>query len=384
MCSISEKRFKILNRKDCPSFKDNLSFKLKTMNNLSLYGWNESLFQQKQKSIYKDFIHGRVSVTHKTCYEVIAENGLYTCELTGNILHGRDSSEFPCTGDWVIFQPTDADKGIILDTLPRQKTLYRLKTGTVSERQAIAAHVDKAFVVQSLDNNFNVRRTERFMLQVTGEDIQPVLVLTKTDLGFNKMEVENALRHISHKIPILYTSIKYPESIDELRDYISPGETVVFIGSSGVGKSTLINALCKQEILPTAAISDSTGKGRHTSTRREMVLMEKSGVLIDTPGVKLFGVTTDDTDTLSEVLDISSFEGQCRFKDCQHINEKGCAVIEAVENGEIDRGVYENYLKLRKEAWHFTTSVHEKRKQGKAFSKMVKEVKSGPLKKHRY
>lgn len=345
------------------------------MNNLQLYGWNDSLFQQKQESNYKELAHGRITVTHKTCYEVVAEDGFYTCELAGNMLYGRETSEYPCTGDWIIFQSIDTDKGIILDMLPRQKTLYRLKAGTVSEKQAIASHIDKAFIVHSLDDNFNVRRIERFMLQVTGENIQPVLILTKTDLDFDREKTEVELKHLSHKVPVFYTSTQSPESIDSLREFISPGETVVFIGSSGVGKSTLINTLCGQQVLQTGAISDSTGKGRHTSTRREMVLMPGCGVLIDTPGIKVFGVTNDNTSDLSEILDMSEYEGCCRFKDCQHINEKGCAVIEAVENGEIDRGVYESYLKLRREAWHFATSVHEKRKHEKLFSKMVKKYK---------
>ncbi|NDW19403.1 ribosome small subunit-dependent GTPase A [Dysgonomonas sp. 216] len=343
------------------------------MNNLQLYGWNEELFQQKQNSNYKDLIHGRVTVTHKTCYEVVAESGFYTCELAGNMLYGKDVSEYPCTGDWVIFQPTDTDKGIILDRLPRQKTLYRLKSGTVSERQAIASFVDKAFIVQSLDENFNVRRIERFMLQTADEGIQPVLILTKTDLGFDREETANVLKHISDKIAVFYTSTESAESIANLRSFISPGETIVFTGMSGVGKSSLINALYGQEVLQTGAISDSTGKGKHTSTRREMVLIPDSGVLIDTPGVKLFGVTNDNTDSLSNILDISDYEGKCRFSDCQHINEKGCAVIEAVENREIDQGVYESYLKLRREAWHFTASVHEKRKQERVFTRMVKK-----------
>ena len=347
----------------------------KAMNNLQLYGWNEELFRQKQESNYKELVHGRVTVTHKTCYEVVAKDGFYTCELVGNMLYGREVSEYPCTGDWVIFQPIDTDKGIILDMLPRQKTLYRLKAGTVSEKQAIASFVDKAFIVHSLDDNFNVRRIERFMLQVTGEDIQPVLILTKTDLGFDKERIETELKHISRKVPIFYTSMESPESIDSLREFISPSETVVFIGSSGVGKSTLINALCGRQILQTGVISDSTGKGRHTSTRREMVLIPGSGILIDTPGIKVFGVTNANATDLSEVLDMSEYEGRCRFGDCRHINEKGCAVIEAVENGEIDWGVYENYLKLRREAWHYTTSVHEKRKQERSFSKMIKRMK---------
>jgi ribosome biogenesis GTPase len=352
------------------------------MNDLSLYGWNETLFQQKQASAFNGLEHGRVMVTHKTCYEVISEEGLFTCELTGNMLYGRETSEYPCTGDWVIFQPVDSDKGIVVEMLPRRKALYRLKSGTVSEKQAIASHVDKAFIVQSLDEHFSVRRIERFMLQLVGEDIKPILVLTKTDLGYDKSRVTNELKHIELKIPVFYTSNQQPESVDQLRAFIAPGETVVFTGMSGVGKSTLINALCGEEILKTAGISSSTGKGRHTTTRREMILLEGSGVLIDTPGVKLFGVTNDDTDALSEVFDISRFEGQCRFGDCQHLNEKGCAVIKAVEDGIVDRGVYESYLKLRKEAWHYTASVHEKRQYERSFSKMVKEVKKHPFKKN--
>ena len=345
------------------------------MNNLSLYGWNMQLFQQKQLSTYKDFMHGRVAVTHKTCYEVVAEVGNYSCELSGNMLFGREYFDYPCTGDWVVFQPVDTGKGLIIDMLPRTKTLYRLRSGSESEKQAIAAHVDKAFIVQSLDQNFNVRRIERFMLQVTTEAIQPVLILTKTDLGFNSEEVENALAHLAGKITVYFTSIDVPDSIEQLRKSINPGETVVFTGSSGVGKSTLINLLCNREILKTQTISDSTGKGRHTSTRREMVVMENAGVLIDTPGIKAFGVTNDDHDVLSEMMDINAFDGQCRFSDCKHINEKGCAVIEAVENGILDRSVYNNYLKLRKETWHYTVSEHEKRKKEKSFSKMVNDFK---------
>ena len=139
-------------------------------NNLSLYGWSDNLFRQKQISQFKDMSHGRIIVTHKTCYEVVAEDGVYLCELTGNMIYGRMPDEYPCTGDWVIFQPFDANKGIIVDTLPRERALYRKKNGTVADRQAIASYVDKAFIVQSLDDNFNVRRAERFIAQIMEEN----------------------------------------------------------------------------------------------------------------------------------------------------------------------------------------------------------------------
>jgi ribosome biogenesis GTPase len=145
------------------------------MNNLHKYGWNDSLQKQKEESNFKGLLHARVAVTHKTCYEVVSEDGNFICELSGNFLFSREPSDYPCTGDWIIFQKMDEDKGIILDILPRKKVLYRLKAGTVSEKQAIAAYVDKAFVVQSLDDNFNVRRIERFLLQLAETEIEAVM-----------------------------------------------------------------------------------------------------------------------------------------------------------------------------------------------------------------
>lgn len=344
------------------------------MNNLLLYGWNNILSEQKQLSSFHTLLHGRVTVTHRTCYEIISEEGSYLCELTGNMLYGRSPEEYPCTGDWVVFQPIDSDKGLIVDMLPRTKTLYRKKSGSASERQAIAVHVDKAFIVQSLDMDLNVRRIERIMVQIREEGIIPSLILTKSDLGFDNEEINVSLKHLADKMQLFYTSIHSDEQISKLREYIQPGETVVFTGLSGVGKSSLINALCGENKLSTSEISESTGKGRHTSTRREMVLLEGSGVLIDTPGIKLFGLTSGSEDTLSSVLDISELENTCRFQDCTHLNEPGCAVIEAVENGSIKREVYNSYIKLRKESWHFTASEYDKRKKEKSFSKYVKNA----------
>ena len=348
----------------------------KSDDNLTIYGWNEKLNQLKQESIYSTLAHGRVSIVHRTCYEVISGNGLFQCELTGNMMYGKSDDELPCTGDWVIFQPFDEHKGIIVDRLPRERTLYRKKSGTVADKQAIASYVDKAFIVQSLDDNFNVRRVEPFMVQIMEENISSVLVLNKADLDFDRQSVEEQIKHISSQIPVFFTSIHQLETIVRLRKSISEGETVVFVGSSGVGKSSLVNALCEKPVLLTSDISLSTGKGRHTSTRREMVLMDSSGVLIDTPGVREFGLAIDNPDSLAEVLEISDYAELCRFKDCKHINEPGCAVLEAVNSGVLDYKVYASYLKLRREAWHFSASEHEKRKKEKSFTKLVEEVKN--------
>ena len=345
------------------------------MNQLAIYGWNDKLDQLKQESTYNALPHGRVSVVHRTCYEVISENGQFQCELTGSMMHGRSDFELPCTGDWVIFQPFDENKGIIVDMLPRERTLYRKKNGTVADKQVIASYVDQAFIVQSLDDNFNVRRAERFMVQMQEENINAAWVLNKADLDFDRQEIEEQIKHIFRRIPVFFTSIRQPETILRLRESIPEGETVVFVGSSGVGKSSLVNALCEKSVLLTFGISQSTGKGRHTSTRREMVLMDGGGVLIDTPGVREFGLAVDDPGALDEILEIADYAQSCRFKDCEHINEPGCAVLDAVSRGILDRQVYESYLKLRRETWHFSASEHEKRKKEKSFTKLVDEVK---------
>lgn len=343
--------------------------------NLHRYGWNDKLDQLKQASPYADLPHGRIAIVHRTCYEVVSSHGVFQCELAGRMLIEKSADEQPCTGDWIIFQPFDNGKGIVVDMLPRARTLYRKKNGSRTTKQAIASYVDKAFVVQSLDGNFNPRRAERFMVQIREADIQPVLVLHKAELEFDQAHVLQAIAHLERQMPILRTSIHQPDSINRLRESIQPGETAVFVGSSGVGKSSLINALCKSQRVRTSETSHSTGKGRHTSTRRELVEMDGAGILIDTPGVREFGLATDAPDTVDGVLDIADFAQSCRFADCSHQQEPGCAVREALDQGLLSTQVYESYHKLQREIRHYTASEHEKRRQKKSLTKLVHDVK---------
>lgn len=230
------------------------------MINLNTYGWNDKLDQLKQELIHNMLSHGRVIAIHHTCYEVISEGGLLQCELTGDLMYRKSDFELPCTGDWVIFQIFDKNKGIIVGILPRERTLYHKKSGMLTDKQAIASHVDKVFIVQSLDHKLNVRQGERFIVQLLEENINPILILNKTDIHFDRQKIKEQIRHIACHIPVFFTSIHQPETIFKLRESISESETVVFVGPSDVGKSSLMNVLYEKSGLLMPDISESTGK----------------------------------------------------------------------------------------------------------------------------
>ncbi len=341
------------------------------MVNLQEYGWNSLWEKRKAESAHHTLEHGRVINTHKTRYDVITTDGILSCELTGNFLYGKEPHEYPTTGDWVLLQRFDG-MGIIVDILERTNTLTRKKSGTKSEIQNFATNVDKAFLVQSIDNNFNIRRLERFLVQVTDAKIEPVVVFTKTDLGCDTAEIVNRLGGINNKAEIYFTSMYDSQSIDRLRKIVVGNQTFIVVGSSGVGKSTLINQLCGNDILDTSAISTAVGKGRHTSSRREMVILQGGGILLDTPGIRELGLTAASEEAITEALDIDLLTDGCRFSDCKHIDEPGCAVLEMVRSGRLDRAVYDSYLKLRREMRHFNDTVYEKRKSEKQFARIVK------------
>jgi ribosome biogenesis GTPase len=298
-------------------------------------------------------------------------------ELTGKYLYATGSStELPCVGDWVCVRYRDEGAAAsIHGLLPRKSFLRRKTPGKDVEFQMIAANVDIAFVIQSCQFDFNVRRLERYLVMVREGRIDPVVLLTKTDLvGDGELQaLIDRIRGAGIGEPILTLSSMTGDGLDRVRALLAPGKTYCLLGSSGVGKSTLINRLAGGSSLETQAVSH-TGEGRHTTTRRHLIPLEGGAFLIDMPGMRelgMIGVAEGLDDTF---IDIGELARRCRFTDCGHSSEPGCAVREAIERGDLAEARLQDYLKLRKESAFHDLSYVERRKRDKAFGRHVKAI----------
>ncbi len=322
-----------------------------------------------------DFSVGRVTQEHRERYVVSDGDKEYEAEITGNLRFSASSrTDFPAVGDWVTMTVYDSDQAIIHEILPRKSILERLAVGKPGETQIISTNIDAAFIVQAINNNFSINRLERYLTICYSANIEPVLVISKIDLSTEE-EVQDAISSLEKRdsrIKYILLSNMTLQGLDQVLDFIQKGKTYCVIGSSGVGKSTLINNLLKKNILKTGQISLSTNKGRHVTDHRELFVLENGGIIIDTPGMKELGIA-DSANGLEITFDlIVSLSQKCRFKDCTHTNEIGCNVIAAVNNGEIDKDSYENYIKLQREKAHYESTIAEKRKKDKVFGKLIK------------
>ena len=326
----------------------------------------------------------RVIRQDKDRYILFHERGYLEGIPTGNLLFASsDQGSLPVVGDWVsvTFMEQGADKqldgqAVIHRVLKRRNVLERKVAGQRTDRQALAANLDEAIILQAAGHELNVRRLERYLSGLGDQDIRVALVINKIDL-LEKEEAENLKERIHRLFPqleVFYMSCKYRTGTDALRAYLEPARTYGFLGSSGVGKSTLLNLLAGGEVQKTQDISHHTSKGKHTTTRRELFSLPNGALVIDTPGMREFGMTGD-SHTEAAFPEIQRLADACQFADCRHEHEPGCAVLKAVEAGDIDRQQYESYLKLRREQEHYARSEAEKRQRGKDFGKMQKEVK---------
>lgn len=316
------------------------------INMINLEDYGLTPYFKKYSNEYRDLIVARVIAQHKNSYSVVTENGIVLAALSGRYLHTIEQGFYPVVGDFVMMV-SDGTTSVIHHLLKRKSLIARKKAGTqLSRAQLIAANVDTVFICTSLNSEFNESRLERYLSLVWSSGATPIVVLTKGDLAEDPWAQESIAQRIAIGVDILITSLDNPNSMDRLLGYVALGDTAVFAGSSGVGKTTLINHLMGQTVGAIGDIQDK-GQGRHTTTSRELFLLKNGGCLIDTPGMRELGV--DFAEVERTFSDIEAFSEQCRFRDCTHNNEPGCAVLIAIENGSLEPRRLESYRKLKKE-----------------------------------
>lgn len=320
---------------------------------------------------------GRVVTEHRERYIIKTPEREYEAEITGNMrFTAKTREDFPAVGDWVAFIAYDEDFAIIHKIFPRYSVIKRQAVGQFGEIQLIAVNIDYAFLIQAADRDFNINRLERYLTICNSAPVNPIIVLTKIDLipesRINEIiaSIHNRVQHV----PVFPISNETLAGYDAIRNFIVSGKTYCMLGSSGVGKSTLLNNLSGKPIMKTDAISTSTQKGRHVSSHRELIVLEGGGILIDNPGMREVGVG-DAEGGLEITFDrIIQLTQRCKFKDCTHTHETNCAVLDAIENGEIDQASYDNYMKIQKEKSFFESTLADRRKREKQFGKMYKNV----------
>ena len=338
-------------------------------------GYNSTFENYRKEEKLCSFDVGRVISEHKERFIVRTIENEFEAEVVGNLrFTAKTRSDFPAVGDWVAISEYDENKVLIHAIFQRKTIIARQAIGKLAEKQIIATNIDYAFIVQAVDRDFNINRIERYLTICNASNVKPIIILNKIDLISNselKSIVTDTKRRIKH-IPILAISNETKFGYDDLLKLILKGNTYCLLGSSGVGKSSLLNNLSGKDLMKTNSISLSTNKGRHITSHRELIVLENGGILIDNPGMREVGVADAGSGiefTFDEIFKLSK---NCKFRDCTHINENGCAILGAVEKGEIDKNSYKNYLKIEREKSHFELTLAEKRKKDKEFGKMVK------------
>ncbi len=310
-------------------------------------------------------------IVHNGTDEILAE-------LTGKFLYTADSSlDLPAVGDWVYVQLfNDNQLAVIHDIVPRKSLIKRKTAGKKIDYQLIAANIDTAVIIQGLDQNYNIRRLERYIVMANEEGITPLVLLSKSDLADPDVTAQRKaeLEKMFPGIRIIPFTNFSEESMQPMKEIFIPGRTYCLIGSSGVGKSTLINKLLGEENIRTQPIREKDGRGRHTTTRRELVFLDNGAMIIDNPGMRELGMMGNESGLNNTFDGFIELTMNCRYQDCTHTVEKGCAVLEAVENGTYPKESYEAYMKLYKEMKYNEMSYVEKRQKDKQFGKMINKA----------
>ena len=336
-------------------------------------------FREQQEELQKpEYCVARVTAVDRDSYLVRNEDNEVPAELAGRLMFSTESSvDFPCIGDWVLVQYHNSDTlAIIHEVLPRRSVLRRKTAGKKIDYQMIASNIDVAFVVQSCDFDFNLRRLERYLVMVKEGHIEPIFLLTKSDLMSpdNLEQRISAIRQANINIKVIVLSNKTGFGVDQVHQVLERGKTYCLLGSSGVGKTTLLNHLMGREVFETNPVREKDGRGIHTTSRRQLIVLDQGAMLIDTPGMRELGnigVSIGIDETFTDIQELSK---SCRFTDCTHTTETGCSILMAIENRELSKERYRSYLKLMKESEYHQMSYVEKRRKDRKFGQFIKSA----------
>jgi len=345
-------------------------------------GWNDFFAALFAPWRLDGLVPGRVVAQHRDLSLVAAEAGELAAEVSGRFRHqAADRGGYPAVGDWVALEPFAPGRALLHAVLDRRSAFVRKAAGDLTEAQVVAANIDTVFLVTGLDGDFNLRRIERYLTTAWDSGATPVIVLNKSDLCPDIGEVLAQVDRIALGTPLIPVSARDGANLEALRGHLAPGRTAALLGSSGVGKSTIINRLLGAERQPTAPVREEDSHGRHTTSSREIIVLPGGGLLIDTPGMRELQLWAEEDSLAQSFADVEELAAGCRFTDCRHEDEPGCAVRRAVEGGALDRGRLEGFLKLRREIEQLALKRDKRARRqadkdfGKKIASIMKDVK---------
>jgi len=341
-------------------------------------GWNDFFEENRVKLGLSDFCVARVMSENRGLYKVKTIDDNYLAKITGKkVFESSNREDYPAVGDWVALEKIDNNDAIIHEILPR-KTILKRKYSGKDETQIIATNIDVAFIVESIDRDYSLNRLERYCAMARDSGIKPVAIINKIDLISNQ-ERDGKTEEIKSRltnVDIIYTSAMSDGGLQELQDYIVDGKTYCFLGSSGVGKSSLINKLLGTDDIKVGGIGTHSNRGKHTTTQRDMYFLNDGGIVIDNPGIREVGVTDVKTGIDEQFNTITASAKKCKFVNCTHTHEPGCGVLADVKKGTLKEDEYKNYIGLKKESEHYGMTKREQKEKSKKFGKFMKTTKS--------
>lgn len=345
-------------------------------------GFDEWFRTASRDFLRDDFSLSRIIEVNKNKYKVNDGTHEIHAEVSGKFLFDAENSlDLPTVGDWVVIQAfDDYSLAIIHHILPRKSLLKRKEPGKVIDFQLIAANIDYGMIVQSADTDFNLNRLDRYLVMINESNITPIVLVSKIDL-LSQSEITTIAEQLTNlKIEYFLISNATDEGIIDLKNSLIPGKTYCLLGSSGVGKTTLLNTLLGDNLFKVREVREKDGRGRHTTVTRQLVSLDSGSMFIDSPGMRELGNFDISTGLEKTFSNIFPDGYTCRFKDCTHTHEEGCAIIKAVQEGSIDNERYQNYIKIMKESAHYEMSHLDKKKKDKALGKILKNYKKQKIK----